>query len=749
MQQSNIIGFRYSLSIIFTLGSILVFGQKLTPYAIPFFADDKVLTLADIGGLSAPQFNVIDLDRDGIKDILLFDRNGNVLSALRNKGVKGVIDYELRPDLIVNFPKMQFWCAISDYDGDGVEDIFTFPTDSNVAGIQVWKGSVKNGLLEFVKVKNANYDTDVLTVKTSSGIIPIYMSFIDYPAIIDVDGDGDIDILTFESGGSYLEMYKNTAVEQGLPKTTLNFELSDRCFGKFYEDQFSEKITTSTTGADCAQGLKSGSTGSGKARHTGSTLFAFDPDCDGDKDLIIGDVINEYITYLTNGGTKSNPWITNVDLRFPKNSEPFKAFVFPIAFSLDADNDGEEELIITVNETSNAQTKGLVWMYKNRGEKCNPNYQLISKTFIEDLTIDVGNSAHPHFYDYNADGLLDIIVGTNGEIISGQNRKNKLSLFINTGTKTKPAYTLATNTLLDIDKNQSIFPRLSPTSGDMDGDGDIDIVLGQSQGGLIYAQNIAGKGKAAVFAPLDFDWMGMFVGQNASPTLIDFDRDGKLDLVVGKFNNSMNFFRNIGTTSIPKFDQFSPNDVNLGRIFSVNDFGTQNGSPEFFQAGGKRYLLMGYNNGSIASYEANSTISGDPFSILSLNLLSKTLGRQTNPAVADIDGDGFYEVAIGNDRGGFNFFKTDININGTITNLINDLNTSISIYPNPIENELMINGLKEISSIMLYNSVGQLIGIYSAHIQLNIDMSRFENGTYMIRITNSQQTLTKKLIKRS
>ena len=59
--------------------------------------------------------------------------------------------------------------------------------------------------------------------------------------------------------------------------------------------------------------------------------------------------------------------------------------------------------------------------------------------------IEVGEGAHPVFFDYNADGLMDIIVGDFGIFdpsVGPLLYKSGLWLYENIGTASSPAYQL-------------------------------------------------------------------------------------------------------------------------------------------------------------------------------------------------------------------------------------------------------------------------------------------------------------------
>ena len=78
--------------------------------------------------------------------------------------------------------------------------------------------------------------------------------------------------------------------------------------------------------------------------------------------------------------------------------------------------------------------------------------------------------------------------------------------------------------------------RSAPTFADLDGDGDLDAVVGETYGTLLYFRN-TGTATAPVFVEqtgADNPFNGVDVGTVSSPTFADLDGDGDLDAVVGE-----------------------------------------------------------------------------------------------------------------------------------------------------------------------------------------------------------------------
>ena len=75
------------------------------------------------GGFNAPQFSNIDLNRDGITDLISFDRQGDRLRTYLRMPASGL--WRLDWSYLEFFPELVDWVLVRDFDRDGVEDLFT------------------------------------------------------------------------------------------------------------------------------------------------------------------------------------------------------------------------------------------------------------------------------------------------------------------------------------------------------------------------------------------------------------------------------------------------------------------------------------------------------------------------------------------------------------------------------------------------------------------------------------------------
>ncbi len=97
--------------------------------------------------------------------------------------------------------------------------------------------------------------------------------------------------------------------------------------------------------------------------------------------------------------------------------------------------------------------------------------------------------------------------------------------------------------------------RGAPTLGDLDGDGDLDIIVGQLNGSFRYFQN-TGTATTGTFVELtggSSPVSSITGGWLSAPGLGDLDHDGDLDLVVGTHPGDFWYYKNTGTAKSPVF----------------------------------------------------------------------------------------------------------------------------------------------------------------------------------------------------
>ncbi|MEO6758461.1 MAG: VCBS repeat-containing protein, partial [Saprospiraceae bacterium] len=490
------------LSFLFLFSAIALLPaqtQMFQRYNVPVVQNGQTLKAPFAGGMNAPQFSAADLNNDGILDLVVFDRSGDVLITYLNHGTADQTDYTYAPEYACNFPLLADFVLLRDFNQDGAADIFCASTEPGTQEIQAYQGYFDNNMLKF-KPYIFGYPADCancdpLLVYYPSAVPGFWNNFsvskTDYPAIDDIDGDGDLDIVAFPSGNStHLSYLQNQSVEMGYGLDSLKFILKDDCWGGFYENGLtlchSELASTPNCCAPCfAPGEVEDRS---EDRHPGATVLTYDQDGDGDKDVILGNISFNCLNMLTNGGSASQAWMNAQDTLFPSYNTVVDISVFPAAFYLDVDNDGKRDLLACVNNKTIGEDQRCVWFYRNTGTAAEPHFELqTQKLFVDDM-IDLGTVAHPAFADVNADGRPDLVVGNYGYFTKANSTATNASLYLylNTGTATEPKFTLSNADWLGMSEFAPNDYDFAPTFSDLDGDGDEDLVVGSNLGSVYY-----------------------------------------------------------------------------------------------------------------------------------------------------------------------------------------------------------------------------------------------------------------------
>lgn len=681
------------------------------------------------GGFNSMVPIEIEMNGDTLMDLLMFDRIGNRISTFLNDGSGSTSAYHYHPEYIEKFPPLHDWVRSFDYDCDGDLDLFTYTNSA----FGVWRNDFVSGTgLQFTQV--------ITELKSWYGTFftNIFVSQVNMPALYDVDGDGDMDVITFANSSNYLEYHKNYSMDSLGVCSDFLFTLQPYCWGYF---KLSGLTNIGLLNQNCRSAIANDEV-LNRNRHSGSVLTPLDQDCDGDVDMLNGDILGQNMLFLLNGGTPDSAVIVSQDSAFPVYDVSVNMQNLPAGYYLDLDNDGLKDMMVSPFATVGEDFNNLLF-YKNTSNNCTNVFDFIKPRFLSDETIDVGTAANVAFFDVDKDGLIDILSGNDSYYNVDPNLAySRLAYFRNIGTLTQPMFTLVADDWLSLSSITQYG--LFPAFGDLDGDGDDDLLLGNGDGTLIYYTNTAGVGNPCNFVFASPQYQGIDIGNNSAPQIVDVNRDSKLDLLIGERSGILNYFENTGTSSNPIFSTNVSNFGNVNVLVPGEVAGFSN--PLLFDNNGSYELLVGSDEGSIYHYgNIDGNLTGT-FTILDSTFQDIKELKRVTFSKADIDGDTKFDLLTGCNSGGLRLYTqyTSAGIQQTYQQL------DFKIAPNPTSDYCTIYFNSQPDNQPLQLSILDLSGrkLFSVNTnqkQMQLFTSHFTSGVYIVQIVSNGLTYAQKL----
>jgi uncharacterized protein (DUF2141 family) len=502
-----------------------------------------------------------------------------------------------------------------------------------------------------------------ISLSTLNPFAGVDVGYLSKPSFADLDNDGVLDAFIGESDG-LISYFKNTG-------TAIN-----------------PAFVQPTGTLNPFNGVNVG--------NRSAPSFA-DLDGDGDLDAFSGNSVGTIIYFQNTGSATSPAFILRTGSLNPFNGVNVGSWSSP-NFA-DIDTDGDLDAFIGVGG-------GTIHYFQNIGSATSPAFVEIIGTLNPFNGVDVGDFSTPSFADLDNDGDLDAFIGESDGLIS---------YFKNTGTAIDPAFVQRTGSFnpfngvdvgtysalsfadLDGDGDLDVFigefygtiqyventrlvsshvflehtgslnpfnsilfwNNISPTFADLDGDGDLDAFIGERFGAIKYFQN-TGSATNPSFVEV-IGTLNPFnlknVGERSAPSFADLDGDGDLDAFIGEADGIINYFQNTGSANSPAFIQrtgtFNPfNTVDIGYV----------SSPTFADLDGDGDLdaFSGELDGHILYFRnsGSATIPAFVQTTSSLNPFDGVaVGMYSTPRFADLDGDGDLDAFIGEMDGNINFFQ--------------------------------------------------------------------------------------------
>lgn len=542
-----------------------------------------------LGGFNIPRPQLIDIDADGDQDLFLQESSGSVMFFEHVPGAE--IPFQWRTDRYQDL-EIGEWYRFVDLDRDGDHDLLA---ERPFSYVRYYRNDGTRQAARFVEASDTIRDTENRAIFSDRQNIP---------NATDIDGDGRMDLLIGRLEGT-VTRYEETGMDgDGVPL----FDL----------------VTDRFEGIEIVAQLGS--------LHGANTMALGDVDGDGDEDLFWGDYFEPGILFVENTGSRNRPNLRGEPLPFPTD-EPIRTSGYNAPTVGDVDGDGDEDLLLGVlggaynPNTTTADNLHYI-------EQAEPgNFEHRTSRFLS--TIDFGAETIPVPVDLDGDGDLDLLVGNKIEQDDTQN--GKLYRLINDGSPRMPRFRYDG----DIDVGGGYH--LVPAFGDLDGDGDLDAIVGTWSDRLRVYRNDATDGSIALTF-VDSTSIALSRGRNATPTLGDVDGDGDLDLFVGESSGTINFYENTGTPRRAEFtlvsDEYGDFDVGRRSLPVLRD-ADGDGDLDLYVGSEGEGVILFRNDGSERSPSFVETARLD---------LDET--SFAAPAFADLDADGDDDVILGTVRGG-------------------------------------------------------------------------------------------------
>lgn len=341
----------------------------------------------------------------------------------------------------------------------------------------------------------------------------------------------------------------------------------------------------------------------------------------------------EYPDFLKTGLANG----TNLPL--PTNVHPNKVRANMWRYA-DYDGDGPLDIIVGIGDWTdygwdnaydatgtwtNGPIHGLVYVIRNTGTTANATYDTPTKVMAGDKPAEVFGWPSPNLADFDGDGDLDLLCG---EFLDG------FTYFENVGTRSAPKY--APGKRLRTAQGQPLVMDLqmvTPTAIDWDRDGDLDLIVGDEDGRVAFIENtgkLADDRTPQFLSPLYFRQEADEVkfGALATPCAFDWDGDGDTDIICGNTAGYIAFFENLSGPGIERPKWAAPKYLEAdGKVIRI--MASPNGSIQ-----GPCEAKWGYTTQTVADWDGDGLPDIVANSILGRVHWYHNIGTRTHPKLA-------------------------------------------------------------------------------------------------------------------